>query len=259
MPISVETATCPSIPAKGFSVASEPTVFSVDQDASVRASIAALAASMDLNCEGYESCEDFLAAYHRRQRGCLVLAIQLPGMSGLELMEIMVRDAIRLPTIIVSKFADVRLTVRAMHAGALTVLEKPYQHTELWEAIRGALALDAETRQKQASLAQARCRLGSLTHDEQRVLECILAGKTNKAVAEDLRMGLRTVEARRHSLMVKFQAESLAEMVHRVTEARTLLSTNHRSFGCNGEHHDAANSGLQNEAGWSKAGAPAQN
>ena len=202
----------------------ERTIFIVEQDAAARASVAALVASMEVKSEEYESGEYFLSSYDRSRGGCLVLGIRLPGMSGLELMDVMVRDGSRLPTIIVSAFADVRLAVRALHAGAVTVLEKPYRDQELWEAIREALSLDGRIRQKEASLAHAQCQLASLTRDEQRVLECILAGKTNKGIARELGIPLRTVEARRHALMVKLQVDSLAALIQAVTEVRMLLS-----------------------------------
>jgi FixJ family two-component response regulator len=205
-------------------VASEQTIFIVEPDATVRASIAALAEVVRVKSQQHESAEDFLAAYARSQGGCLISAIQLPGMSGLDLMNAMIHDGVRLPTIIITAFADVRLAVRVMHAGAVTLLEKPYRNQELWEAIREALAVDSRIRQQEARLAHAQDQLSSLTRDEKRVLERILAGRTNKVIAQELSMRLRTVEARRHALMVKLQANSLAELIQTVTEARLMLS-----------------------------------
>jgi FixJ family two-component response regulator len=213
-------------------VASEQTIFIVEHDTAARELVAALAAYVRVKSQEYESGEDFLASYDRARGGCLVAAIQLPGMSGLELMDVMNRDGIRLPTIIVSAFADVRLVVRAMHAGAVTLLEKPYRNQELWEAIREALALDGRRRHKEARLVQMRRQLASLTRDEQRVLECILAGKTN--TSQELSVGLRTVQTRRHALMVKLQVDSLAALIQTVIEARLTLSVrdNERAAPC---------------------------
>lgn len=205
-------------------MASEQTVFIVEPDAAVRGSVAALAVAVQVRSQEHESAEEFLAAYDKSQGGCLVSAIQLPGMSGLELMDVIIHEGIHLPTIFISAFADVRLAVRAMHAGAVTVLEKPYCHQELWEAIREALALDCQFRQKKADQADTQRQLASLTRDERRVLDYILAGRTNKGIAQELSMPQRTVEARRHSLMVKLQADSLAELIQTVTEARLTLS-----------------------------------
>ena len=203
---------------------SERMIFIVDHDAAVRASVATLAGSMGVEVLEHESAEDFLAAYDRAQGGCLILATRLPGMSGLDLMDVMVHEGIYLPTIIVSAFADVRLAVRAMHAGAVTVLDRPYRDSELWEAIREALALDSRIRQKEAGLVHVKSQLTSLKHDEHRVLELILVGKTNKGIAQELGIRLRTVEARRHALMVKLNVDSLAALIQTVTEARMLLS-----------------------------------
>jgi FixJ family two-component response regulator len=205
-------------------VASEQTIFIVEPDAAVRASIAALAELLRVGSQQHESAEDFLAAYESSRGGCLVAEIQLPRMSGLELMDVMIHDGIRLPTIIISAFADVRLAVRAMQAGAVTLLEKPYRNQELEDAIREALATDSKNRRREAGLARVQHQLASLTRDERRVLERILAGRTNKVIAQELSMRLRTVEARRHALMVKLQADSLAELIQTVTEARLRLS-----------------------------------
>ena len=206
-------------------MASEQTIFIVEHDTAARELVAALAAYVRVKSQGYESGEDFLDGYDRARGGCLVAANQLPGMSGLELMDVMNHDGIRLPTIIISAFADVRLAVRAMHAGAVTLLEKPYRNQELWEAIRGALALDGRLRHQESRLAQMRRQLAALTRDEQRVLECILAGKTNKDTSQELSVGLRTVQTWRHALMVKLQVDSLAALIKTVTEARLTLST----------------------------------
>ncbi len=197
----------------------------VQHDLALRASTAALAAGMGIKVQEFESAEDFLASYDRARCGCLVLEIRLPGMSGLELMSVMNRDGNRTPTIIAGAFIDVRLAVQAMHAGALTVFEKPYRDQDLWDAIRQALSVSGELEQNKAELVHTRSRLGSLTADEQRVLDLVLLGRTNKRIAEELSMGLRTVEARRQSLMVKLNAKSVAELSMKVTKARLLLSS----------------------------------
>jgi FixJ family two-component response regulator len=104
------------------------------------------------------------------------------------------------------------------------VLEKPYRVQELWDTIRQALALDNQTRQNGGRAVDVRSQLASLTLDEGRVLELILAGKTNKAISQELSLRLRTVESRRQGLMVKLKADSLAELVQVVTEARLFFS-----------------------------------
>jgi FixJ family two-component response regulator len=202
----------------------EQSIFVVDDEAATRESVAGMAASMGVNAEAYQSAEDFLARRGRSASGCLVLDIWLRGMSGLEFLDVMRRDGICLPTIVVTAIADVALAVRIMHSGAFTVLEKPFRVQELWDTIRQALALDARTRHNGARAVDVRSQLGLLTVDERRVLELILTGRTNKEISKQVSLPLRTVEARRQTLMVKLKADSLAELVQAVTEARLLFS-----------------------------------
>lgn len=138
----------------------------------------------------------------------------------MELMDAMLREGLRVPTIVVTAFADVPLVVSAMRSGAVAVLEKPYRAQELWEAIREALAIDSRIRRNEARLAQARRQMTSLSPEECRVLDLILAGKTNKGIARELSIGLRTVEGRRHTLMNKLNVGSLAELIQMVIEVR---------------------------------------
>jgi FixJ family two-component response regulator len=202
----------------------EQSVFVVDDEAGMRESVAGMAASMGVNAETYQSAEDFLARCDHTRTGCLVLDIWLRGMSGVELLDVMRRYGICLPAIVVTAKADVSLAVRVMHSGAFTLLEKPYRVQELWNTIRQALALDAQTRHNGARAVDVRSQLASLTPDEERILQLILAGRTNKGISQALSLRLRTVEARRHSLMAKLKADSLAELVQVVTEVRLLGS-----------------------------------
>jgi FixJ family two-component response regulator len=201
---------------------SEPQVFVVDDDRATCASITALVQSMGVRSETYTSAEDFLARYDDSQPGCLVLDMRLSGMSGLELLESLSQRPVPLPTLIVTAYADVPLAVRAMRLGAFTVLQKPYRNQELWDAISKALAHSERQMRNAARFHEARRRLDSLTDDEKLVLDLILSGKTNKGIARELRLGLRTVEARRHSIMVKFGAHSLPELVRLFCESHTL-------------------------------------
>jgi two-component system, LuxR family, response regulator FixJ len=210
----------------GRSVGSERTIFIVERDPKERTSVAALAASMAIKSQEHESAEEFLAAYDRARGGCLVSAMELPGISGIELMEVMARRGLHLPTIIVNACSDIRPVVRAMNAGAVTVLERPYRAPQLAEAISEALAIDSQLREAEARLVRAQCRLASLTSGEKRVLELIQAGSTNRAIARELAVGLRTVEARRHSLMAKLRVRSLPELLQTVAEVQTALVTN---------------------------------
>ena len=170
----------------------------------------------------YPSAEEFLAAYDGSQSGCLVADMRLRGMSGIELLETMSRRPFRPPALMITAFADVPMAVRAMSLGAMTVLQKPYRDQELWDAIGNALVLSSHRRRDEAHIRQRQARMALLTADEAQVLDLILAGRPNKGIARELGVGLRTVEGRRHSIMAKLAARSLAELVHVAWETRTL-------------------------------------
>lgn len=201
---------------------SEQLVFVVDDDAAARGSVAALVESMGARAAPFPSAEDFLAAYDGSQSGCLVADMRLRGMSGIELLETLSRRPLRPPALMITAFADVPMAVRAMSLGAVTVLQKPYRDQELWDAIGNALALSSHRRRDQAHIRQKQARMALLTADEAQVLDRILAGKPNKAIARELGVGLRTAEGRRHSIMAKLGTRSLAELVHVAWETRTL-------------------------------------
>ncbi|HUE12827.1 MAG TPA: response regulator [Planctomycetaceae bacterium] len=173
----------------------EQSVFVVDDDASACNMVACLAKSMGFKAEAFQSAESFLERCGRSLSGCLVLDLVLQGLSGMDLLDVMRRDGICLPTIVVTGFADVPLAVRVMQLGVVTLLEKPFRVQELQEAIRQAIALDAQTRHNGARAVDMRSQLASLTADEERILQLILAGKTNKAISQALSLRLRTVEA----------------------------------------------------------------
>ncbi len=204
-------------------MAGEQRVFIVDNDAEVRDSVTELATSMGVRAQAYAAAEEFLGTAERSEPGCLVTAIQLRGMGGLDLLSRLEDEGIRIPMIVLTVIADVPLVVRAMRAGALTVLQKPHREHELWDAIRQALFVDAEVRQREARLRDVRRQLATLTYDERRILDLVLAGRTNKGITQDLSLRLRTVETRRHSLMVKLKADSLAELIRLVVETRLLF------------------------------------
>ncbi len=202
----------------------DQSVFVVDDEPADCELAAALAKTVGVNTELFPSAESFLQRCDRATAGCLVLDLWLPGMSGLELLNLMRRDGICLPTVAVSAHADVPTTVRVMQQGAVTLLEKPYRGEELRDAMRQALALDTQIRHNAALVADVKSQLASLTQSENKVLELIVAGKTNKSISQTLVMPLRTVESRRHGLMVKFKVDSLAALVQIVTEERLTSS-----------------------------------
>jgi two-component system, LuxR family, response regulator FixJ len=197
-------------------------VYIVDDDPSVRGSIAALVHSMGARASTFASAEELLKAYDGSQCACLIVDMRMHSMSGLDLLEAVSRRPSPPPVVFVSAFVDVPTAVRAMSLGAVTVLQKPYRNQELLDSISVAFAISQNRRRDEAHLRERRERMASLTPDEIQVLDRILEGRPNKGIARELGVGLRTVEGRRHSIMAKLGARSLAELVHIAWETRSL-------------------------------------
>ncbi len=198
---------------------SEPTVFVVDDDQLARESVCALVQSMGVSAEAFPSAEDFLEHYVDDRAGCLVTDVRMMGMSGLELQDKLQELRIRLPVVVMTAYAKTPLTVRAMQNGAVTLLEKPCEENELWDAIRKALARDAKSRDAHERREAHRRRVGGLTPVQRQVMNSIVAGKSNKQIAAELNIGVRAVEARRSEVFNQMQANSLADLVRLALEA----------------------------------------
>jgi FixJ family two-component response regulator len=202
-----------------MSIATLDPVFIVDDDPAARDSMAALIQSHGLQAETFESAEDFLARFDRTRGGCLVLDVRMAGMSGLELQERLNVEGLNLPVIIITGYADIPAAVRAMRNGAITFLEKACGDQKLWDAISRARETEAMARGPRLQRTDIRRRLATLTLDERRVLDKLIDGRPNKAIARDLDLGLRTVELRRAMILQKMQASSLAELVRLVVQS----------------------------------------
>jgi FixJ family two-component response regulator len=196
----------------------EATVYVVDDDPAARESVSALVNSAGLPVCTFSSAEAFLQNYEPQTPGCLVTDLRMLGMSGLELLEKLQESEAPLPAIIISAYADVPVAVRAMEAGAITLLEKPCQNDELMRAIQKALDRDSTQRQTHARQQEFKRRLATLTGEEHEVMQRMIDGKLNKVIANELLISLRTVESRRHKVLEKMQADSLAELVRMVVE-----------------------------------------
>jgi FixJ family two-component response regulator len=203
-------------------MALESTVFVVDDDERARKSVCALVRSLGLRAEAFSSGEEFLARRPPACAGCLVTDIRMLGMSGLDLQDRLGEQGIRLPVIVLTAFAGTRSTVRAMKAGALTLLEKPYDEEELWDAIRRALAQDAAGRAEAQRRGDIRARAALLTPAERSVMELVVQGKPNKIIAKQLNLSTRTVESRRHEVFTKMGVESVAELVRLAIEGELV-------------------------------------
>ncbi len=205
-------------------MAGEPTVFVVDDDELMRSSVCALARSMEIRAEAFCSAEGFLENHVDGRPGCLVTDIRMLGMSGLELQDKLRELDVHLPVIVMTAYANTPLTVRAMQNGALTLLEKPFEDNELWDAIRKALARDAAQHAAHERRRELSRRIERLTPTQREVMDLIVAGKSNKWIANELDVGIRTVESRRREVFDRMQADSLAELVRLAIEANSESS-----------------------------------
>jgi FixJ family two-component response regulator len=198
-------------------VVSEPTVFLVDDDPMIVAALKDLVEMLGLNCSCFHSATEFLEAYHPTGPGCLVLDVRMPGMSGLELQKELTARGFELPTIVITGFADVRIAVEAMKAGAVEFLEKPFRTQELCDHIQKVMKLAVAGWEHRQQRAEVERHLSALTGAEKQVLGLIVAGKTNRLMAAELDLSVRTIEDRRARLMRKLGVRSRAELIELVT------------------------------------------
>ncbi|HSD61003.1 MAG TPA: response regulator [Burkholderiales bacterium] len=191
-------------------------VYVVDDDYDVRASLALLLRSVGLEAQCFESAAALLAVVGPECAGCVVADVRMPGMSGLELQRELARRGIALPLLMITGHADVPTAVQAMKSGALDFLQKPFSDQALLDRVHAALRLDAEHRRRRSTRDDVQARLAALTPREREVMERVVAGKPNKIVARELGLSTRTVEIHRARLMEKMGAGSLAELVRLV-------------------------------------------
>lgn len=194
-------------------------VYIVDDDPAMRQLLTVSVNSMQLCPESYASAREFLDHCTPSEPGCVLLDVRMPGMSGLELLDVMRQQGIPFPVIVLSAHGDIQTAVRAMRAGAINFLEKPCREQKLWEAIQEALRCDVENRRVLGRKARFRRRLAKLTAGERDVLDRLLDGRANKIIAQNLGVSVRTVEVRRAKIMDKMHANSLAELVRFALEA----------------------------------------
>ncbi len=190
-----------------------PTVFIIDDDRDVRAALALLMTSAGFAYETFDSAWSFLSQFDMHQSGVLVLDIRMRDMTGLELQERLAQEAYHPPIIMITGHGEVPVAVRAVKAGAIDFLEKPFNDEVLLNAIRRGFALDAEYRYQSSRQITVQQRLQRLTPREREVLDLIIAGKRNKVIAADLGISQSTVEAHRAKVMDKLEARSVSELM----------------------------------------------
>ena len=191
-----------------------PIVFVVDDDISVRESLELLIRSARWRPEIFASADEFLAQPPATTPNCLVLDVSLPGLNGLELQTLVAAERPEMPIIFITGFGDVPMTVKAMKAGAVEFLTKPFRDDELLSAIGQAIDRSRTTLSGEADLRSLRDRYALLSGRERQVMELVVAGLLNKRVAGELGISEITVKAHRGRVMHKMQADSLADLVN---------------------------------------------
>jgi FixJ family two-component response regulator len=199
---------------------SAPTVFVVDDDDAVRDALALLLRSVGLRAETFRSATDFLAAHDPARPGCLLLDIRMPGMSGLDLQRELIAHGSIVPVIFITGHGDVTMAVRALQDGAVDFVQKPFRDQDLLDRVQNAIDLDAKSRADLARRTEILERMGTLTARESEVMDRVVEGNPNKAIAYDLGISERTVEVHRARVMEKMQATSLPHLVRMVIASR---------------------------------------
>ena len=200
-------------------------VFVIDDDPSMRASLEDLVGSVGLEVRSFASPQEFLESKQPDTASCLVLDVRLPGMSGLTFQKELVKAGVAVPVIFITGHGDIPMSVRAMKAGAVEFLTKPFHEQELLDAIHAAIERDKERRQGAMLVAELRERYATLTERERQIMTLVVIGRANKRIAAELNVSEMTVKVHRGQVMRKMQAGSLPELVRMADRLGVATST----------------------------------
>ena len=199
-----------------------PVVFVVDDDPSVGRAIKRLVESVGLQVAHFSSAQEFMRSQRPDAPSCLVLDVRLPGISGLDFQHELAVTNTQIPIIFVTAHGDIQMTVRAMKAGAIEFLTKPFRDQDLLDAVQVALERDRARRQKEAGIAALRDRYESLSSREREVVAMVVSGFLNKQIAAEIGTTENTVKAHRRRAMEKMHADSLADLVKMIERLHAL-------------------------------------
>ncbi len=191
----------------------KPVVFIVDDDDGMRRGLEFLLKQAGHQVCALDSAQAFLDTYQPQMRGCVLLDVRMPGMSGLELQEHLAAERVKVPVIILTAYADVPMAVRAMHAGVFDFFEKPFDRHRLIDRVRQAIDKDTRSHYEDEKLESIETCIQRLSPREREVMELVVTGALNKEIADMLGISIKTVENHRARVMQKMEAEYVADLV----------------------------------------------
>jgi len=202
----------------GSTMPINPVVYVVDDDPQACRAVAELVHSFGHQVRMFESPSNFLEAIDDKRPGCVVLDMRLPGLDGMEVHQRLLKRKLALPVIVLTAYADTPMTVRSLRNGAITVLDKPFRDDELWNYVQEALLKSEKDHRRLQHQSSLEGRLKKLAPQDRAVLQLMLLGKKNRAIAKRLEVSLRTVENRRRRVFEIMRADSVAQLTRMVVE-----------------------------------------